>query len=249
MLESLLGNTKDVKALIKGYNVTDLILCVLKQGLIFNKNEIKNIKNFYDTMILNKSKNLELEFRILRKGSNQPTIDKSTFEYILEFLLKSFPVEITNTVDTSVQKQTGALPKFRSTYSTMQDLVSGNSIKNEAKKTLLRPYFSDVSKLFNLQFKLNLSEELPTSKVIGLSEEGVNNNIRIKKRYSFNIGGLWRIDATIVKSGYSIPDVESKNETYELECEYIGGMTISFQNFLKSFSNLYILILQNTDYC
>jgi len=39
-----------------------------------------------------------------------------------------------------------------------------------------------------------------------------------------------------------------KNETFEIECEFIGKK-VSFNSFLKSFSNLYILILQNSSYC
>jgi hypothetical protein len=95
---------------------------------------------------------------------------------------------------------------------------------------------------------LALSEEIPTSKVIGLKTERTNNNIRFKRRYSFRVGPLWRIDATEVKSGYSIKEAMEKNETFEIECEFIGKK-VSFDSFLKSFSNLYILILQNSSYC
>ena len=115
-------------------------------------------------------------------------------------------------------------------------------------------YFSEPSKLFNLQFKLSLAREIKNSTIIGTEfiREGKksNNNIRMKKRYSFDIRGIWRIDATIVKSGFSIQEVQSKNETYEIECEFIGNISnIKFDNFLKSFSNIYILILQNSSYC
>ena len=57
------------------------------------------------------------------------------------------------------------------------------------------------------------------------------------------------MDLTIVKSGYSIKEANESREIYEIELEFVGGNNISFDNFLKSFSNLYILLLDNASYC
>ena len=98
-----------------------------------------------------------------------------------------------------------------------------------------------------------LSEEYLTDKVIGFKtilldkRAGINNSIRVKNRYSFTTR-LWRIDLTVVNSGYSVNELKDKREDYEIECEYIGGK-ISFKSFINSFSNLYILLLENTGYC
>jgi hypothetical protein len=245
MLEVLTGKSTNIKNLISKYTASDLVLCSLKSSLVFTKNEINNIKKIYERLV----PGLELEFRIIKKGKKGEGVDQGTFNYLLEFLIANYPFELSETIDASVQKQNRSEPTFRSTYRTFEDLERGNSMNNQMKTSLVRPFVSDDSKFFNLIFKLALSEELPTTKVIGLKTGDTNNNIRIKKRYSFQIGGVWRIDATVVKSGYSIKDVMEKNETFEVECEFIGQTNISFQSFLKSFSNLYILILQNTNYC
>jgi len=243
MLEVLNGESKDLVDLLKGYTTSDLVLCNLKNSVVFNKNEIKNIKRFYDLL----EPNLELEFRIVKKGRKDSNVDQSTFNYLLEFLTRNYPFEISETFDL-IQKKDRSDPSYRSTYISFEDLEAGKPIVNEMKQQVTRTYLSDESKFFNLVFKLALSEERGTSKVIGLKSERTNNNIRFKRRYSFRVGPLWRIDATVVKSGYSIKEAMEKNETFEIECEFIGKK-VSFDSFLKSFSNLYILILQNSSYC
>ena len=64
---------------------------------------------------------------------------------------------------------------------------------------------------------------------------------------SFEVG-LWRIDITRVLSAYKISELKDKNETSELECEYIGKH-VSFDVFITSMSNLYKFILNNSSYC
>jgi hypothetical protein len=243
MLKVFNGESKDLVDLLKKYTTSDLVLCNLKNSVVFNKNEIKNIKRFYDLL----EPNLELEFRIVKKGRKDSNVDRSTFKYLLEFLTGNYPFEISETIDV-IQKNDRSEPTYRSTYTSFEDLEVGIPLVNEMKKQVTGTYLSDESKFFNLVFKLALSEEIPTSKVIGLKTERTNNNIRFKRRYSFRVGPLWRIDATEVKSGYSIKEAMEKNETFEIECEFIGKK-VSFDSFLKSFSNLYILILQNSSYC
>ena len=105
----------------------------------------------------------------------------------------------------------------------------------------------------NLTFKLDLANEITTKKVIRLRSlfagKMTNNLIRVKNRYSFNVNSLWRIDLTKVTSAYTIETLYEKNETFELECEYIGTKIIPFELFIKSMSDLYKLILLNSNYC
>ena len=99
-----------------------------------------------------------------------------------------------------------------------------------------------------------LSEEVKTNKVTPLKKitkenpYGTNNIIRMKNRYSFTISSLWRLDLTVVKTGYSINDAANNNDTFEIECEFIGR-DVPFEHFIKSFSNIYTFILGNTNYC
>uniref|UniRef100_A0A6C0I7X9 mRNA 5'-phosphatase n=1 Tax=viral metagenome TaxID=1070528 RepID=A0A6C0I7X9_9ZZZZ len=220
----------NLKNILSVFSTNYLITCILKNGLIFNKNEIKNIKSVYD----NFQNGLELEFRIIKKGKKDSSVDKFTFYYLLDYLSKNFNESISNTTVDTVKDNN------KSTYT-----LDGKLITNQTK-TRITQIFSDNSKFFNLQFKLALSNETVSNVIIPFK----SNNIRIKNRHSFNINSLWRLDCTIVKSGYSsIADAESKNETYEIECEYLGPSDINFDTFLKSISQIFILILQNTTYC
>jgi hypothetical protein len=146
--------------------------------------------------------------------------------------------------------------KNRSSYHTIQDIYSGKSIINETKqqKESLQEK-PNRQRLYNeLLFKLSLSKETKTNKIISLKREsvqkptGYGNLIRFKNRYSFQISELWVVDLTIVKTGYSLEQTAGSNDTYEVECEYIGSK-IPFENFIKSFSNIYTFILSNTNYC
>lgn len=257
--EPLISLTVDpnIKNILKSYNKSDLILFILKNGVFFNKKELNGIKDVY--MEYKKSpKEKELEFRIIKTGKKDSNVPRPVFDYFLEFLKLNYQFTYSETIDAAIQKLEYSEPTLRSTYRNIQDLKDGRSILNE-KKRPLKLVFSEVPKknqvLYNgLQFKLNLSTEEKSNEVIKLVyyREGVpsNNSLRIKKRTSFEIGGLWRIDMTVVKSGYSIKELLNKNDTFEIECEFVGDISkITFANFVKSFSNLYILILQNTGYC
>jgi hypothetical protein len=242
----------NLKNILFGYSTSDLILCALKDNLIFSKNEINGIKDIYN-LLRSDPKDTELEFRILKKGKKDSNVDKSIFNYLLEYLSLNYPLTESFTIDTSPQKVDRFEPTLRSTYKSFDDLFAGKSVLNETKQQI-KLYFSEPSKIFNLQFKVSLSHEKKTSNVIRIEyiRNGIksNNNIRMKKRYSFQIGSLWRIDATIVKSGFSIKEVQSKNDTYEIECEFIGDISkVSFDSFLRSFNSIYILIIQNSNYC
>jgi len=243
---------KDISGLLGGVSKSHLILCILSDKLFFTDRETKNIKTFYDTFKQNEKS--ELEFRLVKKGRKDSSVDKSIFNYILEYMVSNYVPQRKYTIDILSRKDE---PTIRSTYSSFEEVLYGRSILNQSKRSLLRPYISEENKqgLYNnIIFKLALSEELESKKTIPLITEvdgkNIYNLIRIKDRISFEIGNLWRIDMTIVKSGYSIQEAQNKNETFEIECEFIGSIkNISFNSFLKSFSKLYILLLENASYC
>jgi hypothetical protein len=254
MIHTLVSG-KDLSGLLSGISKSRLILCILKNKMFFTKSEIDNISkiwNVYSSDPINK----ELEFRVIKKGKQGSSVDKFTFMYLYEYLITQFEVTQTNTVDIAEQRTDKSGPTFRSTYASLEDVPLGKSIINEMKRPIKIFFQNDPKETLynNMQFKLALSEESKTNKVIGFKtmvpgkRAGINNNIRIKNRYSFTIG-IWRIDLTVVISGYSTEEIKDKREDYEIECEFIGKKDISFNRFIKSFSNLYILLLENTGYC
>ena len=102
----------------------------------------------------------------------------------------------------------------------------------------------------NIVFKLEYSKEIVSDKIIRLTSDTnrvINNNIRFKDRHSYTINKYWRLDLTKVISTYNIR--ETKNETYEIECEYIGNKSVPFDEFISSLSNLYMFLLNNSSYC
>lgn len=104
------------------------------------------------------------------------------------------------------------------------------------------------------QFNLILSSEKQISKQVKLQNtvqgKVINNIIRTKNRWSFNISSLWRIDLTITKTGYSFEELLEKQEKFEIECEFIGNpVETPLHTFIKSFSDVYIFILRHSDYC
>jgi len=242
----------NIRNALFGYSNSDLVLCALKDHLVFSKTELKEMEKIFDMLHLDPV-DTELEFRITKKGKKDSNVDKSIFNYLIEYLSRNFPIQETFMVDTSPQKVDRAEPTLRSTYDSIESLVAGRPTLNETKQNI-KMYFSEPSKFFDLQFKLSLSREKKTNTVIGTTytRNGIksNNSIRIKRRYSFQVNQNWRIDATIVKAGFSIQEAQSKNDTYEIECEFIGDISkVSFDSFIKSFNDVYILILQNSTYC
>jgi hypothetical protein len=110
------------------------------------------------------------------------------------------------------------------------------------------------SKLYdNYVFKIVHSNETDSKMTIRQTSyihgEEINNIIRLKNRFSFDINKFWRTDLSITKTAYSIETLSSKPEKYEIELEYIGGKNISAELFLKSCSDIYTFIIANTNYC
>ena len=217
--------------------------------------------------------NFELEFRIfpyvkqsINKDDEKKTIKRGMYFYLLSFLFKSgFKYDYSETVDISLN-DTSEKGKYRSTYNSLDLKNPKNEYKSKLNSYVLIPTFDEKEskkekskKKFtndqlynNLTMKLNLSSEKESKKSIGiktqLHDRVVYNYIRIKKRYSFYINKYWRVDITRVTPHVgNVHSIDYKNEIFEIECEYIGNI-IPFEKFIKSLSDVYILMLMNSSY-
>ena len=247
-LESMVTG-KNLKQALLGLSKSNLILSIFSKHCFFTKYEVKNIRSFYEKYIPGSH---ELEVRLVKKGKKDSSVDKSIFNYLMEYLHINFTPVKTFTIDVSMRGDN--FISYRSSYTSFEDIQSGKSIINESKSSILRPYLSQENKgnLYNnILFKLALSEEVKTNKIIPLVSmvdgKRVYNSVRIKDRHSFELGS-WRIDLTTVKSGFSMDEAKSKPDVYEIECEYIGSK-VPFEQFLASFNITYVLLLQNAGYC
>jgi hypothetical protein len=241
-----------LKKVLSVFTKSDLILMILNKNkdLFFNQSDIQKIKKIYNILV---GENLELEFRIFTNTKKNIVIDKTNFYYLLDFLWDSFEHSYSETIDIYLNKIYPNKKKYRSTYNSIEDVLKGKSLENIAKQTLESFTSKYEAKLYNdLGFKLDISSEEPSGKLIKLKNQIDNevftNMIRSKKRYSFYLD-LWRIDLTRIKTGYVLDEIASKNDTYECECEFIGPTNISFEVFLKSMNDVYMLILSNSSYC
>jgi len=249
----------DLKKVLLGLSVERLKFICLKDSVYFQKQEIKIIKNLYSTYFTEyrSGKTLELEFRFfIKRAKFQPVIDRYSYTYLLEFLMKHFESSNDITYDlietNEVNKSTST---NRSSYSSISDINYRRPVISESKQKI-KEYSNERNvKNGSLAFKTVVSYETKTSKIISLKSTtlanpvGFNNTIRLKNRYSFNIGGIWRIDLTAVKTGFSITTIDEQREDYELEFEYVFGQPISFDNYLTTLSNLYKLVISNVSYC
>jgi len=245
--------TKDAKSYLNLFSASDLILCIT--NMFFTNYEIKQIKNVFNTFC-KQNIPVELEFRLFKNGKAGKDIDKFTFYYLQDYLKIHFKYNITNTID--VIQNTNDVRKLRSTYTSMENAKLGisvvNEYKNKIKNYTLEPRHKEKKFYNNLSIRLEVSNEVPSNKVIKLRSQFagkmVNNLIRVKNRYSFKINNLWRLDLTKVLSAYTPETLEDKNEKFECECEFIGdNKTISFELFLESMNKLYKLLLSNSNYC
>jgi len=110
-----------------------------------------------------------------------------------------------------------------------------------------------------LNYKFGLSEEKPTTVVTGPLDTYLNrsNLVRIKQRTSFYVPNEytpnkynWRIDLTVVKSGYGLENTYLSPENYELEIEFIGkNQMLSIQTFTSELSKLLSFILSISNPC
>jgi hypothetical protein len=197
----------------------------------------------------------ELEFRIYPyiKKRKIENLKKFTYYYLLDYFKKS-GMQYTQTysidiIETPSKTRSATDPTFRSTYNDLSLTNPLNQIK-----TRIRDYRSVPSdpKLFPLTYKLSLSTETETSKVVAPQTQKQNgvvyNKSRVKYRDSFlTLDALWRVDMTRVLTTNNLNSMLGP-ETYELECEYVGNR-VDFGSFLESMSDIYKTILFNSNYC
>ena len=247
-IKELSTGDKNIKDVLMTLSKSDLVLIAMKDRLFFSEREVQQIKNVYEEF----RQNDELEFRVFQRGKKGNVIDRFTYFYFLDFLTRNFKGDYIYTVDLVKNVTNPQDKKYRSTYGSIEDIYRGKIISNQYKQDIssfiLFPTDKGQQLYNNLVLKLNLSKEIPTEIVTGLKNEKTKNLIRSKKRISFKINELWRIDITRILSSYNISELVEKNETYELECEYIGTK-IPFEDFVKSMNVLYKFILNNTSYC
>ena len=242
---SMQGSLKET---LKFFSHSELVLIAMKDRLFFNDKEVEGIKKVYNAFIENENPS-ELEFRIFQRGKKGNVIDRFTYFYLLNFLLNNFKGTYNYSIDIILNED--SKKKRRSTYTSVESIYTSkpeSSIyKLDINSYILFPTDKGQQLYNNLVLKLNVSNEVPITDTIGLRNGLLYNLLRSKKRMSFEVG-LWRIDITRVLSAYKISELKDKNETYELECEYIGKH-VSFDVFITSMSNLYKFILNNSSYC
>jgi hypothetical protein len=197
----------------------------------------------------------ELELRIYPyiKKRKTDNLKKFTYYYLLDYFRKT-NMNHTMTYSIDILENTGSQrsgfePTYRSTYGSLDLTNPINQIK-----TRIREYRSIPKKdtKFPLTYKLSLSTETDTSKVVRPQTQKQNgivyNKARVKYRDSFlTFDGLWRVDITRVITTNNLMS-GTGTETYELECEYVSRQ-VDFDTFLRSMSDIYKKILFNSNYC
>jgi hypothetical protein len=224
-------------------------------GAVNLKEMVSNLERMGTTPMQRKSQ-YELELRIYPyiKKRQVENLKKFTYFYLLDYFKKSgmqhtqtYSIDIIETPSKSSRKNTD--PTFRSTYNSLALTDPLNQIK-----TRIREYRSTPTdpKMFPLTYKLSLSTETETPKVVAPQTQKqtgvVYNKSRVKSRDSFlTFNGLWRVDITHVLTTNNLNAMLGP-ETYEIECEYVGG-SVDFNTFLESMSSIYKTILFNSNYC
>ena len=211
--------------------------------------ELKSLLERFKKPVTAKRQEYELEFKIypyIKKGRKEQ-VQKFTYYYLLSFLKKSGMQRETNTTVDVLMSYNNST--YRTTYTDLSlKTVTESQIKKQVD--VYRSIPTD-SKIIPLTFKLTLSTETQSTVQVNVKNTVKNkiqyNTIREKHRDSFyHPNGLWRIDITKVRTQIT---GQPSIETYEIECEYIGGPTVSFHTFIHSMSSVYKLVLFNTGYC
>jgi len=235
-------NKPGLKTILGNYSRSDLILCALGTNLFFSEGDITKLKEMY-SVYLNTSEN-EIEFRLTKTQTNA-----FNFEYLFGYLSQNYQWSFLRTFDILKNQQVGT---SRSTYLSEQDIRIGNPIQNQLKKKVSSIKIDNLGKGLYGNFNLNvvLSREQQTKVVVPLNDKlKVNNQIRMKERWSFEIPTTgFRIDLTRIKTGYSIESLQTQKYTYEIEGELIGT-DFPFDVFLSNLNKVYIEIIKNINYC
>jgi hypothetical protein len=243
---SIITDTKPEEVL-KFYSQSRLILCTIP--MFFMPKEISSIQKIYDYYFSSQTeeRGYELEFRVYPYTSKKEDINKFTYFYFLDFLMKTgFKREYNFSIDILLNDKTK--DTYRSTYSDYSLKNPINQVKRPIDDYKLMST-NDKQLYNNLTLKLNLSIEEESKVKVGiksqLKDRTVYNLIRVKHRWSFYFK-VWRIDITRVIT--SIGGFKSGVETYEIECEFIGK-DVLFDDFINSMNQMYKIILLNTSYC
>jgi hypothetical protein len=212
-----------------------------------------------------KKSSYELECRIfpfiqkkLFNADESKTIKKGMYFYILSFLFKSgYHYEKSFSIDIILNEYNPS-GKYRSTYSTPALTKPDNEFKEKVRNAegkvvefVMKP--TNTEKLYNnLTMKVSLSNEIKTNQKIGLKtqlhDRVVYNVTRTKRRYSFYVHEHWRVDITRVQTDYGKINSESQQETYELECEFIGK-GLSPDDFVYTLNDICVMLMKNSGYC
>ena len=239
----------------------------LRYYSFFSDKETENIKKFFNIYII--LQNIEMKFKFIINGisgisgisginriSRINGINKTRkkcFMCLLKYLIaKKYIYKTTDTIDVFTNKNIyGSI--FKSSYPSFDSIVNKNSISNEIIKQL-NVYLSEennnmnnVNNMENMNFKLSLTENIKTNKITGINTVNPyiklkNNNIRFINKQLFDYSELWKLSLISIRFGYSIDEILECKNNYEIECIYIGPKNISFENYIKSFSAIYILI-------
>jgi len=234
-----------LKKLLDNYSRSDLVLCILgsgRNGYFFNDSETKKLKQIYDRYIKIEH---ELEFRLTKTQSNA-----FNFEYLFGYLSRNYQWSFARTFDVLKNEQVGT---YRSTYLSEHDIRLGTPAKNQIKKELSSIKINNPGKgLYgNFNIKIALSSEQSTKTVVPLLIPGkkVNNQIRMKERWSFKMPTMgFIIDLTRVKTGYSLESLAEQRYTYEIEGE-LTGTEFTFDEFVSNLNKVYIELVKNVNYC
>ena len=101
-------------------------------------------------------------------------------------------------------------------------------------------------------YRLGLSTENQTNVIVKEINGNKSNLVRLKKRVSYYVLPLWRIDLTTVYEGYGIRQAVNSMEKYEIEIEYIGsknGIQPNIEEFLYSINKLMSEVFINLNNC
>lgn len=230
---------------------------------IFDKLYIYFMKNNYPHSFIN-------TFDIKSKSGNQRTEyyianDKITGIFLNEnkirvdpFFQKENYKESINTLGRDYYSQLKDLKYKKSITTDPDELLLLNKEIDKLKETISSLKEESINlipvikyEFYNgLSYKISLSEETPSKSkpVPPVEDNGLSNFVRRKYRTSFYVGNLWRIDLTVVKSGYGIPDTLLSNDTFEVEIEYLQNKIDNSINLTESLNKLIVLILTNCTY-
>ena len=188
------------------------------------KNKMENFSlSSYETAFIDT--NLKISFGL----NDFQTVVKTNKEYLISLKNNyNYPGEI---ISLEIFKYLQNIEYLNQSITENKEIICAVFSQNYNKTFLARS--SDWGKSWQLDKNQNLGKS-------------------IIKFYKFNadIYFYTREDISVNKKVISTYNInEIKNETYEIECEYIGENSVPFDKFISSLSNLYMFLLNNSSYC